>query len=630
MIKAPIGPNEAERQARLNTLDVLDSDAEAAYDEITKLASIICESPISLVAFLDGDRNWFKSKHGVDLIEAPREESFCGHAIQQDDLFEIQDASLDERFHDNPIVVSAPNIRFYAGYPLPIDGENIGTLCVFDVQPKKLSDEQKYAMKALSHAVASLLKLRKAVNDMAVISDNVKTGLIAFDQDLNVLDGFSRECTKIFLERNITGEKIDQLMFNDDSERQAFAMGVEQVFADFMPEEATIGQLPSDFTIGDKVYQAKYSVVRNSKNEIVNILATIEEITELIASKKEAVWKNALFRIATDKNSFALLLAEFSRDINRAKSFLEKNETSDVRKILHTFKGNFLSIGLQELGAMIHDIEGQSTIELSHLSAIEENMNDVKLAIEDTLGIVFGNGDQAIYEVSENYIAKLEKFISDYDEKDENANFLRDWVNEVTTFTTEKLTEHFRERALQLAKKLDKKVSFEIVNKDLIINPKPLRGILKNLIHAVNNAVDHGIEAPSERSDKPEQGIIRLTFSKDQNDLTIKLEDDGRGIDSSIMRKVAVKKGIMTESEATKLSDQEAIELVFSPDFSSKEDVSEISGRGVGMGALKDAAIEAGGTISLSSQPGRGTVTTITLKSFFEPVKQSSTSEAAA
>lgn len=160
-MKTPKTPtDENDRLAALIRYDVLDTLPEETFDRLTRLATIILDTPIALVSLIDRDRQWFKSRVGLDAEQTPRDISFCGHAILGDEMFEVHDASTDSRFADNPLVAGAPNIRFYAGAPLTTpDGHRIGTLCAIDTQPRTLTDAQRAALQDLSRVVVDEMEL---------------------------------------------------------------------------------------------------------------------------------------------------------------------------------------------------------------------------------------------------------------------------------------------------------------------------------------------------------------------------------------------------------------------------------------------------------------------------------------
>jgi signal transduction histidine kinase len=171
MIKASIPANDNQRLADLYQYDILDSLPELEFDELVNLASRICKVPISLVSLIDADRQWFKAKIGVEASETARDISFCGHAIQQDGLFIVPDATKDDRFSDNPMVTGEQGIRFYAGVPLTSEmGYNVGMLCVKDNVPRDLTQEQREALVVLGKQVMKQMELRLKNKELERIS----------------------------------------------------------------------------------------------------------------------------------------------------------------------------------------------------------------------------------------------------------------------------------------------------------------------------------------------------------------------------------------------------------------------------------------------------------------------------
>ena len=174
-MKAALPENETERLEALREYRILDTGAEQAYDDITTLAAYLCEVPIALISLVDESRQWFKSKLGLNRQETPRDVAFCAHAILQSEPLIVRDALKDTRFADSALVTRAPNIRFYAGFPLASpEGYTLGTLCAIDRKPRQLTAKQKTAMQALARQVMALLELRRVSTRMADALEKVK------------------------------------------------------------------------------------------------------------------------------------------------------------------------------------------------------------------------------------------------------------------------------------------------------------------------------------------------------------------------------------------------------------------------------------------------------------------------
>jgi diguanylate cyclase (GGDEF)-like protein len=151
MPPAPLPENESERLRSLRALNLLDTSPEERFDRLTRVARRLFDAPIALMSLVDEDRQWFKSRPGLDFPQTPREHSFCAHAILDEGAFIVPDALADERFRDNPLVRSFPEIRFYAGYPVKgPDGSALGTLCVIDHEPRDVEEEDVDALRDLA------------------------------------------------------------------------------------------------------------------------------------------------------------------------------------------------------------------------------------------------------------------------------------------------------------------------------------------------------------------------------------------------------------------------------------------------------------------------------------------------
>lgn len=212
MLVAPIPENEHTRLETLRGLHILDTMAEERFDRITRLARRLFSVSISVVSLIDSDRQWFKSVQGLDVCETSRDISFCGHAINQPTVMVVPDALNDPRFADNPLVLAAPNIRFYAGFPLTMpNGMRVGTLCIIDDKPKEFSLQDEQALEDLGRLVEDeLLSIQQNTLDALTAISNRRGFELLAEKTLANTDRLGLSTSLIFFDLDYFKEINDE------------------------------------------------------------------------------------------------------------------------------------------------------------------------------------------------------------------------------------------------------------------------------------------------------------------------------------------------------------------------------------------------------------------------------------
>jgi len=260
MMQAPVPANEPQRLTSLRSFRILDTPREAAYQDLTRIAAQICQTPMALISLVDQARQWFKAEIGVGVPETSRSVSFCAHAILQNDLFVVPDAAADTRFADNDLVTGYPHLRFYAGAVLhTLDGHALGTLCVLDRVPRRLSDDQRLALEALARQAMAQLELRRALIEtekvnqyrsrlMAAIGHDLKQPVNTIHMALTLLSGSLEDAE----DQEILGfarSAIDTLNTELDSLARASRLNQDSVRIERFPIQRLLDGLQDNWSL---------------------------------------------------------------------------------------------------------------------------------------------------------------------------------------------------------------------------------------------------------------------------------------------------------------------------------------------------------------------------------------------
>lgn len=316
-MKTPAIPsNESQRIKALNAYQILDTLPEQEYDDITKIASQICGTPIALVSLIDEDRQWFKSHHGLPVQETPRELAYCAHAINEPDkILEVPDALEDERFHDNPLAIGDPYVRFYAGAPLTDDeGNTLGTLCVIDHKERHLTEEQKETLWALSRQVVALLQLRREYirrsqtdQNFNELVENLGDGVFELDENgkctyanskmLQMLQRSSSEVLKTSIWDMIFAEDVEEMksfygkQFKKQSEKCYYEYRIQ-------PKK------------GEPIWLSQNTTMVYEDDKMVRLRSISRDISETKALEKELAIKESLYKLVSENSTDLIAIHE--------------------------------------------------------------------------------------------------------------------------------------------------------------------------------------------------------------------------------------------------------------------------------------------------------------------------------
>lgn len=494
--------------------------------------------------------------------------------------------------------------------------KNIETMLVLQTELKAANQDLEMKIEERTRAISRILS-------------NVRSGFFLVGKDFKIQDGFTKSCRILFEKEIAAGQEIADILQLSGREKEHYLGCLSQVFEDFLPEETSLGQTPQVFMFGDRALKLEGSVIRGPDQTITEVLFTVTDVSKLMESEKEIHLSKAIIKILQERESFASFIVDTRKAFETGRVLVKSKDDKKLRMILHTIKGNSSAFGLTAVAALVHEIEDKTELSIMDLNLIEtqikqfltQNSAILKLAYDDDNSI-------AQVTVGQDRLKMIELTMENAPSKNAAVESFKAWMIELAKRPVKNLLGPVQDLVKGLGERLGKDVELKIVGENLLVDPDMAGPIVRNLIHVLRNSVDHGLESPFERGDKPALGTVKVEFYEDSTHWGAKISDDGRGINVAKVKKAAIAKGMISPQKADALSEDEAKELLFAEGFSTADSTTDISGRGVGMGAMRKAAESAGGKFYIANSAiGVGTTFIVHIPKNVK--RKSRTSEAA-
>jgi signal transduction histidine kinase len=566
MLAAPIPDNETARINKLYELNILDTLEEQAYDDLTFLAAQICDVPIALISLIDRDRQFLKSHYGLDVNEMSREIGFCPHAILDDEVTIVEDATKDERFYDNPLVTSGPKVKFYAGAPLIFSNDlRLGTLCIIDNKARTITPTQQKSLEALARQVVSQFELRQSVNELLISKvreyahSNILEKLAKGSQLNEVL-----ELIVSSIETEIEGALCSILLLDEEGKHLLYgaAPNLPKFYNDAI-HNLEIG--PEVGSCGTAAYTGQRVIAEDLQNHPYwKPFKALTSRAGLAACWSEPIFSNegkvlgtfAIYystpHLPDDKGlstiEYAANLAGIS--IQHKQEEQELITAKSLAEEANQAKSQFLSSMSHELRTPLNAILG-----FSQLLELDEKDKEKKKNIQE----IIDGGNHLLELVNE--MLELTKIESGNVELSIGNHSLHKILNSSLTMIKPLADKH----AIQI----DDKVS-SLPDINISIDEMRFKQVLLNLL---SNAIKYNSE----------KGKVTIDCSSnDKNMLCLSITDTGKGFTA------------------------EQFSLLFEPFERFSAANSNIEGTGLGLVIAKDLIDLMGGTINVESEVGKG------------------------
>ncbi|MBN1971856.1 MAG: chemotaxis protein CheX [Candidatus Delongbacteria bacterium] len=483
------------------------------------------------------------------------------------------------------------------------------------------------------------IKLEKDYNNrthkMIYLLNHLEEGFLTFGEDLIVEDESSFECMNIF--NTFVGKKLfPEIIYPDDPDQQEFLTNLlNAIFKenDLKKREVYSSLLPKEINYNEKHLKIEFKKIMEftsiSKEKFMVIISDqTKQKTLEIEMEKERNILNMVIKSVVDYNDLMYMIRQYENfcgdyiyNLKDSTKIFDR-VYSEVMRRIHTFKGNFSQLGMVNLAPNLHKAEEKIGLafekgEFHDNASFSKFLNEIPFTswLNQDMSILYGILSVSFFSQDSKLILykdRLEQLITNV------KTILPQFESKLIEAEIKKLARKpFRRMILPLVEYTEKLAEnygknldeVFIEGGDFFVEIEKFSGFCKSLIHIVRNAVIHGIEEPEERaeSSKPEAGNISILIEKKADEIIVEISDDGRGLNIDIIKETAIKNKIINSHELNRMNDVEILNLIFTDGFSTSEDIDEVSGRGVGMGAVIDELNKLGGNVKIESIVGSGT-----------------------
>ncbi len=468
-----------------------------------------------------------------------------------------------------------------------------------------------------------LSKLNKKIQEnqkkVSLLLNNAGQGFLTFQSDFKIDSEYSKECERL-LGENIASKDIGKVLFDETKKEDFFKTTLLNAMKETMEikRNSYLSLLPSVISLNKRAIKLEYKIIEDETFMMVITNVTTQKKLENKIKKEQEIFK-MIVAVASESTIFYDVINEYENFIYSA---IDVSQIEELYRTIHTFKGAFSQLYMEEIAKSLHTLESQIANSIQEnngnqkaLTEIIENHDfhtsfiETKRIIGDILGDEFLKLHNFVKIDFSNIVDlqnRIFKVLSERDEITPECEELLCKIQDLSKQSVYNLLKPYSSLVAQLAKRFEKEIDELVIDGDreLLIDEK-LKPFIKSLIHIFRNSVDHGIETPDIRveKEKEEIGTISCEFKKIGHNLQIIIADDGAGLNKEKINKKALEIGI----DATSLDEEQLFLMIFNDNFTTKEQISDISGRGIGMCAVKNELEKLNGVVKIISQKDIGT-----------------------